>query len=94
MGSTPIWKDSAKSDLSNARANDLLNEILAKYPMEAEFDKILLGYVNLGTEMPEQTGEAEPAPEPVEGDGNVWIIAGVSAALLAAAAFVWRRKEL
>lgn len=93
VGSTPIWKDSAKSDLSNARANDLLNEILAKYPMEAEFDKILLGYVNLGTEMPEQTGEAEPAPEPVEGDGNVWIIAGVSAALLAAVALVWKRKE-
>lgn len=92
VNSTPIWKDSAKSDLSNARANELLNTILEKYTMEADFDKILLGYVELNTQ---QTGAEETAAavEKTPGDGNAWIIAGVSVCLLAAAAFVFRRKE-
>ena len=45
VGSTPVWKESARSDLSNARANELLNSSLEKHTVEADFDKILLGYV-------------------------------------------------
>lgn len=96
VDSQPIWKESAKSDLISARANETLKGILENYPMEAEFDKIALGFVDLNAEAEEaETAEMEeqPAAEPVEGDGNVWIVAGVSAALLAAAAFVFHRKE-
>ena len=91
VGSNPIWKDSAKSDLSNARANELLNSILEKHTVEADFDKILLGYVELNAQ--QSAEEAPAAVERTPGDNNVWIIAGVSLVFLAAAAFVFRKKE-
>ena len=90
VGSRPVWQDYAKSDLTNARANLLLNEMLEQYPMEAEFDKILLGFVDLNSGAAE---EMETAPVEIKGDTSVWIIAGVSAVLLAAAAFVFNKKE-
>ena len=52
---------------------------------------ILLGYVELssgGTET-----ETEAVVEQIPGDSNVWIIAGVSLAILAVAAFVFWKKE-
>ena len=91
VDSTPIYKESAKSDLINAQANQILNDILAKYPVEAEFDKILLGYVELDSG--ETETETEAVAEQIPGDSNVWIIAGVSLAILAVAAFVFWRKE-
>lgn len=97
VGSTPVWKDSAKSDLSNARANELLSAILEKHTVEADFDKMLLGYVELNTqqdtaeETTEETTEATVERDP--GDNNVWIIAGVSLVLLAVAAFAFHKKE-
>lgn len=91
VDSRPIWKESAKSDLISARANETLNTILDKYPMEAEFDKIALGFVDLNTEASEEE-TAEPVV-PVEGDSRVWIIAGISAIALAAAAYVFQKKE-
>lgn len=91
VDSRPIWKDSAKSDLTNARANETLNTILEKYSMEAEFDKIVLGFVDLNPEDAAQ--EAEVSAARTEGDSRVWIIAGVSAAVLAAAGFVFWKKE-
>lgn len=48
VGSNPIWKDSARSDLSNARANELLSTILDKHTVETDFGKIKLGYASLG----------------------------------------------
>ena len=93
VDSQPIWKESAKNDLVSARANETLSGILEAYPMEAEFDKILLGFVDLSAEVEETEVPEQPAAAPVEGDSRVWIIAGVSAAALAAAAFVFRKKE-
>ncbi|MDO5545027.1 MAG: peptidylprolyl isomerase [Eubacteriales bacterium] len=98
VDSQPIWMESARSDLISARANETLNGILEQYPVEADFDKILLGFVDLNGEAEEEAetevqAQAQPAAEPVEGDSYVWIVAGVSAALLAAAAFVFYRKE-
>ena len=61
--------------------------------MEAEFDKILLGFVDLNAEAEESEVPEQLAATAVAGDTNVWIIAGVSAALLAAAAFVFQKKE-
>ena len=37
--------------------------------------------------------ETEAVAEQIPGDSNVWIIAGVSLAILAVAAFVFWRKE-
>ena len=91
VDSQPIWKESAKSDLVNARANETLNAILDKYPMEAEFDKIMLGFVDLNTEASEEE-TAEPVVQ-AEGDSRVWIIAGISVIALAAAAYVFQKKE-
>lgn len=93
VDSQPIWKESAKSDLISARANETLNGILEQYPMEAEFDKILLGFVDLNAEAEEAEAQEQPAAEPIEGDSRVWIIGGVSAVLLAAVVFAFRRKE-
>lgn len=91
VDSRPIWKESAKSDLVNARANETLNAILDKYPMEAEFDKIMLGFVDLNTEASEEE-TAGPVVQ-TEGDSRVWIIAGISVIALAAAAYVFQKKE-
>ena len=91
VDSTPIYKESARSDLINAQANQILNGILAKYPVEAEFDKILLGYVELGSA--EAEAETGTVAEQTPGDSNVWIIAGVSIAILAVAAFVFWKKD-
>lgn len=93
VDSQPVWKESAKSDLISARANETLNGILQAYPMEAEFDKILLGFVDLNTQSEEAEAQEQPAAEPVEGDTKVWIIAGAAVVLLAAAAFGFRKKE-
>ena len=93
VDSQPVWKESAKSDLISARANETLSGILEEYPMEAEFDKILLGFVDLNPEAEEAEVQEQPAETPAEGDSRVWIIAGVSAALLAAAILVSRKKE-
>lgn len=93
VDSQPIWKESAKSDLISARANETLNGILEAYPMETEFDKILLGFVDLNTQSEEAEAQEQPAAEPVEGDAKVWIIAGAAVVLLAAAAFGFRKKE-
>ena len=93
VDSQPIWKESAKSDLISARANETLSGILESYPMEAEFDKILLGFVDLNAEAEETEAEEQSVEPAAEGDSRVWIIAGVAAVLLAAAAFGFRRKE-
>ena len=93
VDSQPIWKESAKNDLISARANEKLSGILEAYPMEAEFDKILLGFVDLNADAAETDSQEQVVAAPVEGDSRVWIIAGVSAALLAAAAFVFQKKE-
>ena len=93
VDSQPIWKESAKSDLISARANETLSGILEAYPMEAEFDKILLGFVDLNAEAEETEAEEQSVEPAAEGDSRVWIIAGVAAVLLAAAAFGFRRKE-
>ena len=93
VDSQPTWKESAKSDLISARANETLSGILEAYPMEAEFDKILLGFVDLNAEAEETEAEEQSVEPAAEGDSRVWIIAGVAAVLLAAAAFGFRRKE-
>ena len=100
VDSAPVWKESVKSDLVSARANQALNAILERYPLEVEYDKILLSFVDLNTETEQtQTTEEAEAPgapsaePPAEGDTRVWIIAGLSAAILAACAFAFRKKE-
>ena len=45
--SRPIWKEYAESDLINEMANNLLDEVTAKYPMTVDYSAILLGYVDL-----------------------------------------------
>ena len=93
VDSQPIWKESAKSDLISARANEKLAAILEAYPMEAEFDKILLGFVDLNQGAEEPTVQEQPAEAPAEADERVWIIAGVCALALAVAAYVYQKKE-
>lgn len=47
VDSRPVWRDYAESDLINERTNQLLDEILDKYPMEVKYTEILLGYVDM-----------------------------------------------
>ena len=46
--SCPVWKVNAETDLIKQMANDLLEEINGKYPLEADYKSILLGYIDLG----------------------------------------------
>ena len=58
VGSRPLWVEYAESDLMNQRSTELLNSLVEKYTVEAEFGKILLAYVDIDGEP-----EAESSPE-------------------------------
>ena len=45
-GSTPIWKAHALEDMLAERGAALIDEITAKYPIEVDYEAIVLGYVN------------------------------------------------
>lgn len=92
VGSRPVWKDYAESDLINERANQILDGIVSKYPVEVEFENILLAYVDV------TGGEAAETETAVEAEKTtvpaaVWVIAGVSIVGLMAAAYVFNKKE-
>ena len=92
VDSRPMWKEYAESDLKNEFANSLLNDAVTRYPMEVEFDKILLAYVDTdGVEDTVETVE-EPANAGTA-DKAVLVIAGISIAALCAAAYVFGKKE-
>lgn len=97
VGSRPVWKDAVQNEMMTMRSNELLNEILNKYTMEAEFDKILLGYVNLGGETAGNDASQTVVETPVQAEPAnvipVLAIAGVSVAALAAAAYIFGKKE-
>ena len=93
VSSRPVWVDYVESDLMNERASQLLNDAIAKYPMEAEFENILLAYVDTdGVEDTVDTAEEETVNIGTV-DKNVLIIAGVSIAALIAVAYVLNKKE-
>ena len=41
------WKEAAESDLLSLRSDELMEEIVAKYPKTVDYSKILLGYLDL-----------------------------------------------
>ena len=45
--SRPIWVSYAESDLMGERGMALINEATEKFPMTVEYEKIMLGYVNM-----------------------------------------------
>ena len=96
VGSRPLWVEYAQSDMVNAKANELLNAAIEKHPMEADFGKILLGYVDIDGETAEEAPSETPVQaQPLLNENNkpVLLIAGVSLAALAAAAYVFGKKE-
>lgn len=48
VSSEPQWTYYAESDWLGEQTNKLLEEIVAAYPMEVDYEKIALGYINLG----------------------------------------------
>lgn len=95
VGSRPVWKDAVRSEMMSMRTNDLMNALLEKHSMEAEFGQIKLAYVNLAGEAPDTAEATEETPAQAEepADRSLLIIIGVSIAALAAAAYVFRKKE-
>ncbi|MBQ3192764.1 MAG: peptidylprolyl isomerase [Oscillospiraceae bacterium] len=95
VGSRPVYPDYVKSDLQNTFANDLVNNAVSKYTVEADFEKMLIAAVD----MTGGAGDAEEAPvaeeKPALSNENkvVIVLAGVSIAALVAAAFVLNKKE-
>ena len=91
----PLWMDAVRSEMVNMRSNELLNGILEKYTMEAEFDKILLAYVNLGGEenstVPEIPAEKEELV--TRNHMPVIVIAMMSVAALVCVGNVLNKKE-
>ena len=47
VGSKPVWRVYAESDLMNERIAALGEEINAKYPLTVDYSKILLGFVDM-----------------------------------------------
>ena len=43
----PMWKANAEADLSNQISRDILDEIIARYPMDVKYSEILLGFADL-----------------------------------------------
>lgn len=95
VSSRPVWKEYAESDLMNAYASQLLADTIAKYPLEVEFDKVLLAYVDTDGETDTDVTDIAVEAEPVldADDVPVLVIAGVSVAALVAVAFVFKKKE-
>ena len=95
VGSRPVWKDAVRNEIMSMRSTELLNGILDKYTMEAEFDKILLANVNLGGETEDAASGVTEIPVQAEPSDAmpVLAIAGGSVAALAAAAYVFNKKE-
>ena len=93
VASRPMWKEYAQSDLTNQIANELLTDTVAKYPMEVEFENVLLAYVDMDGEADTEAVEETQSVNIGTVDKNVLVIAGVSIALLVAAAFVFHKKE-
>lgn len=95
VSSRPMWVEYVESDMLNAYASQMLTETTTKYPVEAEYEKILLAYVDIDGETDTET--VEPAAEETvnvgTADKNVLILAGVSIAALFAAAYVFGKKE-
>lgn len=95
VSSRPVWKEHVQNEMISNVSNRLLSEITSKYTMEAQFENILLGYVDLDGEPDGVTAETQEEAKPLfdENDVPVAIIAGVSVAALMAAAFVFNKKE-
>ena len=95
VSSRPAWTDTVKNEMMTNRSNELLNGILDKYPMEADFEKINLGYVNMGGDS-EEEAETPTVKESLFDEKNIpiLVIAGVSLAALLATAWVFDRKDM
>lgn len=89
----PVWKEQVEQEMVANISNDLLNGVLENYTMEADFDKVLLAFVNLGGEVVEEEAAAEPQSMFDKAHMPIMITAGVSAAALAAVAYVFQKKE-
>ena len=48
VGSEPQWISYAESDWINEQSRNLLETIVAKYPMEVTYENIALGVVEMG----------------------------------------------
>lgn len=96
VSSRPVWTDYVESDMKNQNASQLLSEILENYSVEANFENILLAYVDIDGETDQENlAEIPVKAQPLLNENNkpVLLIAGVSIAALAAAAYVFGKKE-
>lgn len=48
VGSEPIWISYVESDWGTEQANQFVETLAAGYPMEVDYEKIALGFINLG----------------------------------------------
>jgi len=49
VSSTPVWVTYAENDYIAEKSNAFLAELAEKYPMDVEYEKIMLGYIDLGS---------------------------------------------
>ncbi len=47
-GSSPVWLETARTDLLNERSGKMLSEAAEKYPVEVFYEKMLIGQVDFG----------------------------------------------
>ena len=94
VSSRPVYVDYARSDLQNAYGQELLNKAVSKYPVEAEFEKMLIAAVDMtGGAAQQQEMAAEEKPVLTNDHKAVIVLAGASIAALVAVAFVLNKKE-
>ena len=93
VSSRPVYVDYARSDLQNAYGQELLNKAVSKYPVEAEFEKMLIAAVDMTGGAAQQEMAAEEKPALTNDHKAVIVLAGASIAALVAVAFVLNKKE-
>ncbi len=96
VDSHALWTQYAEEDLMNTRASEMLSALLEQYSLEADFEKILLGYVDIdGETVTEEPTETVVEAKPLLNQEHmpVLAIAGTSLALLLAAALIFKKQE-
>ena len=84
------WKTAAESALREIRSEEMMMEIAQKYPLEVDYSKVVLGYLNLA----EEPGAAAEAEEVRSVSAvPVLIVGGISMAALLATALYLKKKE-
>lgn len=83
------WKTAAESALVDIRSEEIMKEIAEQYPLEVDYSKVLLGYLDLTATPENAEAETQQSVSPTP----VLVVGGISVVALLAVAFILKKKE-